>query len=141
MEILIENLKSHHDSEFINEIMMINFEENLITLNNHNGGKSAIITLNNINDNMHKLLNNLNGLSSIKYYYDNDDLDNYWKISLIGPDKQDLINELNKIVDKNAALLISKDNRIAELEQLLHQQSLERDSVIIMLKDMSKLLK
>jgi hypothetical protein len=141
MEILIENLKSHHDSEFINEIMMINFEENLITLNNHNGGKSAIINLNNINDNMHKLLNNLNGLSSIKFYYDNDDLDNYWKISLICPDKQDLINELNKIVDKNAALLMSKDNRIAELEQLLHQQSLERDSVIIMLKDMSKLLK
>jgi hypothetical protein len=90
---------------------------------------------------MHKLLNNLNGLSSIKFYYDNDDLDNYWKISLICPDKQDLINELNKIVDKNAALLMSKDNRIAELEQLLHQQSLERDSVIIMLKDMSKLLK
>ena len=141
MKILIENLKSHHDSEFINEIMMINFEENLITLNNHDGGKSAIITLNNINDNMHKLLNNLNGLSSIKFYYDNDDLDNYWKISLIGPDKQDLINELNKIIDKNAALMISKDNRIAELEQLLHQQSLERDSVIIMLKDMSKLLK
>jgi len=141
MKILIENLKSHHDSEFINEIMMINFEENLITLNNHDGGKSAIITLNNINDNMHKLLNNLNGLSSIKFYYDNDDLDNYWKISLICPDKQDLINELNKIVDKNAALLMSKDNRIAELEQLLHQQSLERDSVIIMLKDMSKLLK
>lgn len=141
MEILIENLKSHHDSEFINEIMMINFEENFITLNNHDGGKSAIITLNNINDNMHKLLNNLNGLSSIKFYYDNDDLDNYWKISLIGPDKQYLINELNKIIDKNAALMISKDNRIAELEQLLHQQSLERDSVIIMLKDMSKLLK
>lgn len=141
MEILIENLKSHHDSEFIDEIMMINFEENLITLNNHDGGKSAIITLTSINDNMYKLLNNLNGLSSIKFYYDNDDLDNYWKISLIGPDKQDLINELNKIIDKNAALMISKDNRIAELEQLLNKQSLERDSVIVMLKDMSKLLK
>ncbi len=141
MEILIENLKSHHDSDFIDKIMMINFEENLIILNNHDGGKSAIITLTSINDNMHKLLNNLNGLSSIKFYYDNDDLDNYWKISLIGPDKQDLINELNKIIDKNAALMISKDNRIAKLEQLLNQQSLERDSVIIMLKDMSKLLK
>ena len=141
MEILIENLKSHHNSDFIDEIMMINFEENLILLNNHDGGKSAIITLTSINDNMHKLLNNLNGLSSIKFYYDNDDLDNYWKISLIGPDKQDLINELNKIIDKNTALMISKDNRIAELEQLLNQQSLERDSVIIMLKDMSKLLK
>ena len=141
MEILIENLKSHHDSEFIDEIMMINFEENLISLNNHDGGKSAIITLTSINDNTHKLLNNLNGLSSIKFYYDNDDLDNYWKISLIGPDKQDLINELNKIIDKNTALMISKDNRIAELEQLLNQQSLERDSVIVMLKDMSKLLK
>ncbi len=141
MEILIENLKSHHNSDFIDEIMMINFEENLISLNNHDGGKSAIITLTSINDNMHKLLNNLNGLSSIKFYYDNDDLDNYWKISLIEPDKQDLINELNKIIDKNAALMISKDNRIAELEQLLNQQSLERDSVIVMLKDMSKLLK
>jgi len=120
--------------------MMINFEENMITLNNHDECKSAIITLTIINDNMQKLLNNLNGLSSIKFYYD-DDLDNYWKISLIGLDKQDLIKELNKIVDENAELLISKDNRITELENLLHQQSLERDSVIIMLKDMSKLLK
>lgn len=141
MEILIENLKSHHNSDFIDEIMMINFEENLISLNNHDGGKSAIITLTSINDNMHKLLNSLNGLSSIKFYYDNDDLDNYWKISLISSDKQDLINELNKIVDENTALLVSKDNRITELEQLLHQQNLERDSAIIMLKDMSKLLK
>lgn len=141
MEILIENLKLHHDSDFIDEMMMINFKENLIRMNNDNGCKSAIITLTNINDNMHKLLNSLNGLSSIKFYYDNDDLDNYWKISLIESDKQDLINELNRIVDENTALLVSKDNRIAELEQLLHQQSLERDSVIIMLKDMSKLLK
>jgi len=141
MEIIIDGLKPNQDTYFIDEIMSYNSIYNSITHINH--GKSAVIKLTMVNSTMQKLLEALNNLPSLKYYYD-DDLDNFWVISKVETNKEILVDELNKVIEKNIELeeeLIYKNKRIVELEQLLYQQSIERDAVIIMLKDMNKLIK
>lgn len=139
MKIIINGLKSNHDVNFIDEILAYdaNSNPNYCIYNN----ESIIIKLEYITDNMKTLLEKLDFDNEQKCYYDDYDLDNYWIIRKIRPTNQFVIDELNVKICKLETELLEKAKKIIELEQLLYQQSVERDSVIVMLKDMNKLLK
>jgi hypothetical protein len=139
MKIIIDGLKTNHDISFIDEIMSYNAElnPNYCIYNN----ESIIIRLEHITHNMKLLLEKLDFDEGLKFYYDDYDLDSYWVIRKIRPTNQIVIDELNVKICKLETELLEKAKIIAELEQLIYQQSVERDSAIIMLKDMNKLLK
>jgi hypothetical protein len=139
MKIIIDRLKTNHDISFIDEIISYNAElnPNYCIYNN----ESIIIRLEHITHNMKLLLEKLDFDEGLKFYYDDYDLDSYWVIRKIRPTNQIVIDELNVKICKLETELLEKAKIIAELEQLIYQQSVERDSAIIMLKDMNKLLK
>jgi hypothetical protein len=139
MKIIINGLKSNHDVSFIDEILSYDAvsNPNYCIYNN----ESIIIKLEYISDNMKILLEKLDFDEGIKFYYDDYDLDSFWVIKKMRQTNQFVIDELNIKICKLETELLEKAKKIIELEQLLYQQSVERDSVIVMLKDMNKLLK
>jgi hypothetical protein len=139
MKIIIDGLKTNHDISFIDEIIAYNAElnPNYCIYND----ESIIIRLEHITHNMKLLLEKLDFDEGQKLYYDDYDLDSYWVIRKMRPTNQIVIDELNVKICKLETELLEKAKIIAELEQLIYQQSVERDSAIIMLKDMNKLLK
>ena len=139
MKIIVNGLKSNHDVSFIDGILAYDADSNpnYCIYNN----ESIIIKLEYISDNMKILLEKLDFDEGIKFYYDDYDLDSFWVIKKMRPTNQFVIDELNIKICKLETELLEKAKKIIELEQLLYQQSVERDSVIVMLKDMNKLLK
>ena len=139
MKIIVNGLKSNHDVSFIDGILAYDADSNpnYCIYNN----ESIIIKLEYISDTMTILLEKLDFDEEIKCYYDDYDLDSFWVIKKMRPTNQFVIDELNIKICKLETELLEKAKKIIELEQLLYQQSVERDSVIVMLKDMNKLLK
>jgi hypothetical protein len=139
MKIIINGLKSNHDLSFIDGILAYDADSNpnYCIYNN----ESIIIKLEYISNKMKILLEKIDFDEGIKFYYDDYDLDSFWVIKKMRPTNQFVIDELNIKICKLETELLEKAKKIIELEQLLYQQSVERDSVIVMLKDMNKLLK
>ena len=139
MKIIINGLKSNHDLSFIDGILAYDADsnQNYCIYNN----ESIIIKLEYISNKMKILLEKIDFDEGIKCYYDDYDLDSFWVIKKMRPTNQFVIDELNIKICKLETELLEKAKKIIELEQLLYQQSVERDSVIVMLKDMNKLLK
>ena len=139
MKIIINGLKSNHDVSFIDGILAYDADSNpnYCIYNN----ESIIIKLEYISNKMKILLEKIDFDEGIKCYYDDYDLDSFWVIKKMRPTNQFVIDELNIKICKLETELLEKAKKIIELEQLLYQQSVERDSVIVMLKDMNKLLK
>ena len=139
MKIIINGLKSNHDVSFIDGILAYDADSNpnYCIYNN----ESIIIKLEYISNKMKILLEKIDFDEGIKCYYDDYDLDSFWVIKKMRPTNQFVIDELNIKICKLETELLEKAKKIIQLEQLLYQQSVERDSVIVMLKDMNKLLK
>ena len=63
------------------------------------------------------------------------------KTALILKKEQGLKNKLNDKISELETELLEKAKKIAELEQILLEQSDEREAVINMLREMNKLVK
>ena len=140
MELIIEGLKSYHNSKFIDDMISFNNENNEIYF--IDDGKTAIIKVSVLlNNRFAGLLGRLEYNCPQAYYYDDDDLDTYWTITKKQATNQTVIDKLNDRISELETELLEKAKKIAELEQILLEQSDEREAVINMLREMNKLVK
>ena len=94
MELIIEGLKSYHNSKFIDDMISFNNENNEIYF--IDDGKTAIIKVSVLlNNRFAGLLGRLEFNCPRSYYYDDDDLDNYWTMTKTQATNQEIIDKLN----------------------------------------------
>lgn len=141
MEFFIDKLLPEHTLYFVEYIMSLYGDvEHIMSVNN---GKSALVKYSNINAKLEKLVLHLQVMRSVCFYY-NDETADYWVLSLADKEQPILVEELTKLKKENELLkekLDLKQEQIEELQQMLIKLKEEHNTAIIMLKDMSKLLK
>ena len=116
MELIIEGLKSYHNSKFIDDMISFNNENNEIYF--IDDGKTAIIKVSVLlNNRFAGLLGRLEFNCPRSYYYDDDDLDNYWTMTKTQATNQEIIDKLNdKIIFELAKNIFDKYKKNKELE-------------------------
>ena len=141
MEFFIDKLLPEHTLYFVEYIMSLHGDVEHIML--VNDGKSAFVKYSNIDYKLKKLVLHLEVMRSVCFYY-NDETADYWILSLADKEQPILVEELTKLKKENELLkekLDLKQEQIEELEKMLVKLREEHNTAIIMLKDMSKLLK
>ena len=140
-ELIIENLKPEHDVYFIDQIMSKYGDIESITYINNE--KSVVIVLSYLCKKLRQIYDSLEWLDSISFYYDDESNDS-WEISKKQTNDDRLLEEILNVRKEKELLeykLYMKDEKIEELEAMLKQLRDEHNTAMIMLKDMSKLLK
>ncbi len=140
-ELIIENLKPEHDVYFIDQIMSKYGDIESITYINNE--KSVVIVLSYLCKKLRQIYDSLEWLDSISFYYDDESNDS-WEISKKQTNDDRLLKEILNVRKEKELLeykLYMKDEKIEELEAMLKQLRDEHNTAMIMLKDMSKLLK
>lgn len=140
-ELIIENLKPEHNVYFIHQIMSKYGDiESITYINNET---AVVIILSYLCKKLRQIYDSLDVLASISFYYDDESNDS-WEISKKQTNDDRLLEEILNVRKAKELLeykLYAKDEKIEELEAMLKQLKDEHNTAMIMLKDMSKLLK
>jgi len=140
-ELIIENLKPEHNVYFIHQIMSKYGDiESITYIKNET---AVVIILSYLCKKLRQIYDSLDVLASISFYYDDESNDS-WEISKKQTNDDRLLEEIVNVRKAKELLeykLYAKDEKIEELEAMLKQLKDEHNTAMIMLKDMSKLLK
>ncbi len=140
-ELIIENLKPEHNVHFIDQIMSKYGDiESITYIKNET---AVVIILSYLCKKLRQIYDSLDFLASISFYYDDESNDS-WEISKKQINDDRLLEEIANVKKEKELLeykLYMKDEKIEELEAMLKKLKDEHNTAMIMLKDMSKLLK
>ncbi len=140
-ELIIENLKPEHNVYFIHQIMSKYGDiESITYIKNET---AVVIILSYLCKKLRQIYDSLDVLASISFYYDDESNDS-WEISKKQTNDDRLLEEIAYVRKEKELLeykLYMKDEKIEELESMLKKLKDEHNTAMIMLKDMSKLLK
>jgi hypothetical protein len=140
-ELIIENLKPEHNVYFIHQIMSKYGDiESITYIKNET---AVVIILSYLCKKLRQIYDSLDVFASISFYYDDESNDS-WEISKKQINDDRLLEEISNVRKAKELLeykLYAKDEKIEELEAMLKQLKDEHNTAMIMLKDMSKLIK